>query len=74
MKHINRLLIAVFIVAGLLSACGPKSDTVETISPSKLEPIEGTDLSRVILTEKATERIGVHSAPDGPLLARERPC
>ena len=61
MKHINRLLIAVFIVAGLLSACGPKSDTVETISPSKLEPIEGTDLSRVILTEKATERIGVQT-------------
>jgi hypothetical protein len=31
--------------------------------PSKLEPIEGTDLSKVILTEKAAERIGVETAP-----------
>lgn len=61
MKHINRLAILVLIVAGLLSACGPNTETVEKISPSKLEPIEGTDLSRVILTEKAAERIGVET-------------
>jgi hypothetical protein len=61
MKHTYRLLIAVLLVAGLLSACGPKSETVEKISPSMLEPIEGTDLSRVILTEKAAERIGVET-------------
>lgn len=61
MKPINRLMIAVLVVAGLLSACGPKSNPVQTIPPSKLEPIEGTDLSRVILTEKAAERIGVET-------------
>ena len=61
MKHVNRLIIAVLLVAGLLSACAPKSESVEKISPSKLEPIEGTDLSRVILTEKAAERIGVQT-------------
>ncbi|HJR80504.1 MAG TPA: hypothetical protein VJ821_10555 [Anaerolineales bacterium] len=61
MKHFNRLAIVVLIVASLLSACGPKTETVEKVSPSMLEPIEGTDLSRVILTEKAAERIGVQT-------------
>jgi hypothetical protein len=60
MKHINRWLLATLIFAGLLlAACGPKEATTEKISPSKLEPIEGTDLSKVILTEKAAERIGI---------------
>lgn len=62
MNHITRLVVAVLIFAGLLlSACGPRSNPVEFIPPSKLEPVEGTDLSRVILTEKAAERIGVET-------------
>jgi hypothetical protein len=61
-KHINRWLVIVLVIIGLgLSACGPKVTTTEQIAPSKLEPIEGTDLSRVILTEKATERIGIET-------------
>jgi hypothetical protein len=60
MKHINRLFLVTMIFAGLLlSACGAKTAAPEKIVPSKLEPIEGTDLSKVILTEKAAERIGV---------------
>ena len=59
MKHINRWVIFMLVCVGLLlSACGPKSETVTYISPSKLEPIEGSELQRVILTEKAAERIG----------------
>lgn len=62
MKHINRWLVIVLVLVTLgLSACGPKAATVEKIAPSKLEPIEGTDLSRVILTEKAAERIGIET-------------
>lgn len=62
MKHINRWLVIVLVIVGLgLSACGPKVTAVEKIAPSKLEPIEGTDLSRVILTEKAAERIGIET-------------
>lgn len=62
MKHINRLLLVTLIFAGLLlAACGPKESTLEKVVPSKLEPIEGTDLSKVILTEKAAERIGVET-------------
>jgi hypothetical protein len=64
MKHISRLLFVMFILSGLLlSACGPKESTAEKVSPSKLEKIEGTDLSKVILTEKAAERIGVETVP-----------
>jgi hypothetical protein len=62
MKHINRLSIVLLVFAGLLlSACGPSSETVEKIAPSTLEEIEGTDLSRVILTEKAAERLGIET-------------
>jgi hypothetical protein len=64
MKHINRLLIAIFVVAGvLLSACGGALIPVtgDKVAPSRLEPIEGTDLNRVILSEKAAERIGVQT-------------
>jgi len=63
MKHINRWLVIVLVIVGLsLTACGPKMTTTEKISPSKLEPIEGTDLSRVILTEKAVQRLGIETA------------
>jgi hypothetical protein len=61
MKHMYRWIIFVLILASLLTACGPKSAAVEKVVPSKLEPIEGTDLSRVILTEKAAERISVET-------------
>jgi len=62
MKHINRWMVVTLIFAGLLlAACGPKAATTEKIAPSKLEPIEGTDLSNVILTEKAAERIGIET-------------
>lgn len=62
MKHISRLLFVIVILSGLLlSACGPKTSTTEFIPPSKLEKIEGTDLSKVILTEKAAERIGLET-------------
>lgn len=62
MKHINRWILVMLVFAGLLlSACGAKSATSEKVVPSKLEPIEGTDLSKVILTEKAAERIGVET-------------
>jgi hypothetical protein len=64
MKHMNRLFLITFVLAGLLlSACGPRSNPAQFTPPSELEPIEGTDLSRVILTEKAAERIGVETVP-----------
>ena len=61
MKHIDRTAILLVLVGLLLSACGPNAEVTEKIAPSKLEPIEGTDLSRVILTEKAAERLGIET-------------
>ena len=63
MKHINRWIILVLVIAGLLSACAPKSTTVDKIEPFKLEPIEGSDFQRVILTEKAAKRLDIQTAP-----------
>lgn len=59
MKSIAHFTNLVMFVTLLLSACGPGSETKEKIAPSKLEPVEGTNLSRVILTEKAAERLGI---------------
>ena len=65
MKRIHFLVLMLIMVAALgLAACGPKkAATTEKISPSTLEEIEGSDLQRVILTEKAAERIGVETSP-----------
>ena len=64
MKHINLFLLMLMMVAALqLVACGPKSATAEKINPSMIEEIEGSDLKRVILTQKATERIHMQTVP-----------
>ena len=63
MKHIDRLLIAILIVTGLLAACAPAAPVEEEIKPVTLEPIAGTDLNRITLTEKAAERLGLETAP-----------
>jgi hypothetical protein len=61
--NMNRSVFFVLIVTGLLlSACGSQIPvTGDKVAPSKLEPIEGTDLSRVILTEKAAQRIDIQT-------------
>ena len=63
MKRTNLFLLMLVMVAALgLAACGPKtSTTTEKIEPSKLEDIPGSELKRVILTEKAAERIGLET-------------
>ena len=57
------LFLLVTLIALSLAACGPKPTTIEKINPSTLEEIEGSELQRVILTEKAAERIGVQTVP-----------
>lgn len=60
MKHINHWIIVVIIIVGLqLAACAPKEAKAEKIQPFQLEPVDGTDLKRIILTEKATERLDI---------------
>jgi hypothetical protein len=64
MKSINRWILVTFILAGsLLAACGEQIPvTGDKIAPVKLEPIEGTDFPRVVLTEKAAERLNIQTA------------
>ena len=64
MKRMNLFLLIFMMVAALqLAACGAKPATAEKIDPSKTEKIEGSDLKRVILTEKAAERIDLQTVP-----------
>jgi len=59
----STLFLSLFLILAslLLPACGPKSTTPEKISPVTLEEIEGSELKRVILTDKAAERIDVQT-------------
>ena len=66
MKSINPKILGMLFLAGLLlAACGPTSIPVtgEKAQPSKVEPIEGSEFSRVILTEKAVERLDIQTSP-----------
>lgn len=64
MNYINRWTVAVLIVAGLqLSACAPKEVKAEKIQPFQLESIDGTELKRVTLTEKAAVRLDIQTSP-----------
>ena len=65
MLRTNRLLVvAVLIVAGLqILACGGTSATPSKSEPAEVERIEGTDLSRVILSPISAERLDIQTAP-----------
>lgn len=66
MQHTNRwvVLILLILAALPLSGCGrAESVAAGKIAPSKLEAIEGSDFKRVILTEKAAQRLDVQTVP-----------
>ncbi|MGH8929816.1 MAG: hypothetical protein ACRDZO_04040 [Egibacteraceae bacterium] len=52
------------IAALLLPACGgPVSDEHEINEPVTLEHVEGSDIARVTLTQRAAERLDIQTAP-----------
>jgi hypothetical protein len=64
MKRFNWFLMIWLVIASLqLAACSSKPAASQKINPATLEEIEGSELKRVILTEKAAERIDVQTAP-----------
>jgi hypothetical protein len=66
MKQLNwRTLTMLALATVLLAACGGGKIplTGEKVAPSNVEPIEGSEFSRLTLTEKAVERLGVQTAP-----------
>jgi hypothetical protein len=65
MRHTDRWVAGVLIVFGLsLSACAAAQEETSSGSEARtIEPIEGTDLVRVILTAEAAERLEMQTAP-----------
>jgi hypothetical protein len=62
MPRNNTTSVVVLLIAGLqISACSD-ADTPNKIEPATVEHIDGTDFSRVILTPKAAERLGIETA------------
>jgi hypothetical protein len=64
MNASHRWLVAALLVGGtLLAGCGPRGAQPEAAKeePSRLEPIDGTDMSRVILTEEAADRLDIQT-------------
>jgi hypothetical protein len=64
MRRDRRWIVTPLVALALLSACAEIPETESGLSePMTLEPIEGTEFSRVILTPKAAERIGLETVP-----------
>lgn len=60
----NQWMVALLIVAGLqVSACAPKPSVPAAEKPSHTEEIQGSKLKRVILTQKAHDRLGIETTP-----------
>ena len=56
MKHFNRLIAVLLLILAALqvAACtGDVESAPQKIEPAEVVPIEGTELNRLILTEKA---------------------
>jgi hypothetical protein len=56
------LLLMVIFLALPLSACAPAAAPEEETKPVTLEPVTGTDLNRITLTEEAAKRLDVQTA------------
>ena len=64
MRHREPWVVAFLVIVSLLvAACGAAAEGSATESePARLEPIEGSDISRVILTEQAFKRLEMQPA------------
>ena len=64
MKHNIRWMVIILVIAALqLSACAQAPAANPKVAPAKVESIEGSDLKRVVLTDKAAERLDIQTAP-----------
>lgn len=62
-RNLSWLILILVLFLLPLSACAPEAPVEEEEKPVALEPIAGTDLNRITLTEKAAERLGVETVP-----------
>ena len=61
MKRIT--MTAVAVIAVTLGACGAEAVPNAYEEPAVVEPIDGTELSRLVLTASAIERLDVQTTP-----------
>ena len=61
MKTVNLKILLVLVIAVLLPACTTARAGGEKVQPSVVEAIEGSEFSRVTLTEKAVERLDIQT-------------
>ena len=67
MRNTTRLMSVAAILVGLtVAGCGKASEfdneAASDAGPSKLEPVKGSDLPRVVLTPQAARRIGIRTS------------
>lgn len=63
MQHRNGRLAVTLVAAGLaLAACHQKAAAPAKIKPATVEHVEGSDLGRLTLTERAAQRLDIHTA------------
>ena len=67
MQRNDLCILSALLLAGLATPAFAvsKSDHVVKNPPAKMEHVEGSDLPRVVLTEKATKRLDIQTAPVG---------
>ncbi len=65
MRHAHRWMAWILILSGLLLAgCATVAEEEEALNePATLESIEGSDVSRVTLTQEAAERLDIKADP-----------
>lgn len=70
MQHVNRWVFFVLVLASLLlAACSKAGAAPVKVQPSAVEEIEGSELKRVTITEKAAERLVLQT-----VMVREEPA
>jgi hypothetical protein len=60
MQHCNRSLMVPLVAAGLaLAACHQNTAPTAKIKPATVEHVEGQEVSRITLTQRAAERLDI---------------
>lgn len=58
------MVVILLLTTLLLAACGQSTGvTAAKENPAKVEKIEGSEFNRVVLTEKAAQRLNIQTAP-----------
>lgn len=61
-RHRTGWLVVVPLAVLALGACQQSSSSDTRTPPARVEPVEGTELSRVVLTDASARRLGIQTA------------